>query len=33
MEAHRISMQEFNSKLNALIDIVGPMQGGIEFHP
>jgi hypothetical protein len=32
-EAHRISMQEFDEKLNALIEIVGRMQGGIESHP
>ncbi len=30
--AHEIAMREFDGKLNALIDIVGRMQGGIESH-
>ncbi len=30
---HQTAMQEFDGKLNALIDIVGRMQGGMESHP
>ena len=30
---HELAMREFDEKLNALIDIVGRMQGGIEAHP
>jgi hypothetical protein len=30
---HEIAMQEFDEKLNALISIVGNMQGGMESRP
>lgn len=30
--SHQAAMLEFDGKLNALIDIVGRMQGGIESH-
>jgi len=30
---HRQAMYEFDEKLNALIDIVGRMQGGMESRP
>jgi len=29
---HQSAMREFDDKLNALINIVGRMQGGIESH-
>ena len=32
MENHELAMREFDGKLNALIEIVGRMQGGIESH-
>ena len=32
MRSHFTTMQEIDAKLNALIDIVGRMQGGIESH-
>jgi hypothetical protein len=33
METHKIAMQEFDEKLNALIQTASRMQGGIESHP
>jgi hypothetical protein len=30
---HQLRMQEFDEKLNALIDIVSRMQGGMEARP
>ena len=33
MQLHTQKMSEFDDKLNALIDIVGKMQGGMETRP
>jgi 4-alpha-glucanotransferase len=33
MRLHAQKMNEFDEKLNALIDIVGKMQGGMESRP
>ncbi len=33
MKLHRQKMDEFDDKLNALIDIISRMQGGIEARP
>ena len=33
MKLHAQKMSEFDEKLNALIDIVGKMQGGMEARP
>jgi hypothetical protein len=33
MKLHRQKMSEFDDKLNALIDIVAKMQGGMETRP
>jgi 4'-phosphopantetheinyl transferase EntD len=33
MKLHTQKMNEFDDKLNALINVVAPMRGGMEFRP